>query len=100
MLQTTIVGSLPKPSWLGDPSAPMRAPWHMAGEDLRLAQDDAVRLALLAQEEAGIDVVCDAEQRRRHYIWGVLEGLTGFDMQHLGQKLARGGRSLQSSELA
>ena len=99
MLQTTIVGSLPKPSWLADPSAPLRAPWRMAGEDLRLAQDDAVRLTLLAQEEAGIDVVCDAEQRRRHYIWGFLEGLTGFDMEHLGQKLARGGRYSQSTEV-
>jgi 5-methyltetrahydropteroyltriglutamate--homocysteine methyltransferase len=99
MLQTTIVGSLPKPSWLADPSAPLRAPWRMAGEDLRLAQDDAVRLALLAQEEAGIDVVCDAEQRRRHYIWGFLEGLTGFDMERLGQKRARGGRYSESTDV-
>jgi 5-methyltetrahydropteroyltriglutamate--homocysteine methyltransferase len=97
MLETTIVGSLPKPSWLADPSAPLRAPWRLEGEDLRLAQDDAVRLALLAQEDAGIDIVCDAEQRRRHYIWGFLEGLTGFDMETMGQKRARGGRYTEST---
>ena len=97
MLQTTIVGSLPKPSWLADPGAPLRAPWRLDGEDLRLAQDDAVRLALLEQEEAGIDIVCDAEQRRRHYIWGFLEGLTGFDFENLGQKRARGGRYTEST---
>jgi 5-methyltetrahydropteroyltriglutamate--homocysteine methyltransferase len=97
MLETTIVGSLPKPSWLADPSSPLRAPWRLEGEDLRMAQDDAVRIALLAQEEAGIDVVCDAEQRRRHYIWGFLEGLTGFDLENLGQKRARGGRYTDST---
>jgi 5-methyltetrahydropteroyltriglutamate--homocysteine methyltransferase len=97
MLQTTIVGSLPKPSWLADPAAPLRAPWRLQGDELREAQDDAVRLALLEQEEAGIDIVCDAEQRRRHYIWGFLEGLTGFDMDNLGQKRARGGRYTEST---
>jgi 5-methyltetrahydropteroyltriglutamate--homocysteine methyltransferase len=51
----------------------------------------------MEQEEAGIDVVCDAEQRRRHYIWGFLEGLTGFDLENLGQKRARGGRYTEST---
>ena len=91
MLKTTIVGSLPKPSWLADPAV-LRAPWRLSGDELREAHDDAVRLALLDQEDAGLDVVCDAEQRRRHYIWGFLEGLTGFDTENLGSKLARGGR--------
>ena len=79
MLETTIVGSLPKPSWLADPAAPLRAPWRLEGDQLREAQDDAVRLALLDQEDAGLDIVCDAEMRRRHYIWGFLEGLTNID---------------------
>jgi 5-methyltetrahydropteroyltriglutamate--homocysteine methyltransferase len=91
MLRTTIVGSLPKPSWLADPKV-LRAPWRLSGEELREAQDDAVHLALLEQEEAGLDVVCDAEQRRRHYIWGFLEGLTGIDTENLGTRLSRGGR--------
>ena len=99
MLETTIVGSLPKPSWLADPSEPLRAPWRLDGDDLAAGQDDAVRLALLAQEEAGLDIVCDAEQRRRHYIWGFLEGLTGFDMTTLGRKRARGGRYTESTEV-
>jgi 5-methyltetrahydropteroyltriglutamate--homocysteine methyltransferase len=97
MLETTIVGSLPKPSWLSDPNSPLRAPWRLAGDELHEAQDDAVRLALLDQEDAGIDIVCDAEQRRRHYIWGYLEGLTGFDFDKMGQKRARGGRYTEST---
>ncbi len=100
MLQTTIVGSLPKPSWLSDPKEQLRAPWRLEGDQLLEAKDDAVRLALLAQEDAGIDVVCDAEQRRRHYIWGYLEGLTGIDTFNLGSKRARGGRYSETTAVA
>jgi 5-methyltetrahydropteroyltriglutamate--homocysteine methyltransferase len=99
VLETTIVGSLPKPTWLSDPHV-LRAPWRLQGEDLNQAQDDAVRLALIEQEEAGLDIVCDAEQRRRHYIWGYLEGLTGIDTESLGQKRARGGRYSESTPVA
>ncbi len=44
MLETSIVGSLPKPSWLAEPNM-LRAPWRLSGDELRDAQDDAVRLA-------------------------------------------------------
>jgi len=99
LLRTTIVGSLPKPTWLAEPGV-LRAPWRIAGEALREAKDDAVRLALIEQEDAGLDVVCDGEQRRRHYIWGFLEGLTGMDTERLGAKRARGGRYAEQTPAA
>src|SRR6266508_1544044 len=55
VLQTTIVGSLPKPVWLAEPNA-LFAPWRLEGEALREGQGDAVRLALADQEEAGLDI--------------------------------------------
>jgi 5-methyltetrahydropteroyltriglutamate--homocysteine methyltransferase len=61
-------------------------------ERLAEAQDDAVRLALADQEAAGLDIVTDGEQRRRHYIWGVVEKLTGIDTQTMGKKITRGAR--------
>lgn len=70
MLRTTIAGSLPKPSWLADPSYLLFAPWVVPPDRLPEAQDYAVRLALLEQDVAGIYIVTDGEQRRRHYIWG------------------------------
>ena len=100
MLKTTIAGSLPKPAWLADPSSQLFAPWMLSGERLREGQDDAVRLALLDQEEAGLDIVTDGEQRRRHYIWGFLEGLTGTDTERLGPKQQRGGRYLKQQDVA
>src|SRR5947199_1924301 len=100
MLTRTLAGSLPKPSWLADPRLQLFAPWGPPADRLREAQDDAVRLCLLDQEEAGIDIVSDGEQRRRHYIWGFLDGLTGIDTARLGTKLARGGRYTQQTAVA
>ena len=99
MLETSVVGSLPKPSWLAHPNM-LRAPWRLEGAELQEAQDDAVRLMLREQEEAGLDVVTDGEMRRRHYIWGLLSGLTGIDTERLGQKRSRGGRYSELTEVA
>ena len=91
LFETSIVGSLPKPAWLAEPNR-LRAPWRLAGQELRDAQDDAVRLAILDQEEAGLDVVTDGEQRRQHYITAFLAGLTGIDLERTAKKRTRGGR--------
>ncbi|MGH2586763.1 MAG: methionine synthase, partial [Dehalococcoidia bacterium] len=37
MLRTTIVGSLPKPTWLAQPGA-LFAPWRLEGEPLAEGQ--------------------------------------------------------------
>ena len=100
MLRTTHAGSLPKPSWLADPAHQLFAPWVPPDERLGEAQDDAVRLALLDQDAIGVDLVTDGEQRRRHYVWGFLDGLTGTDTQELGKKRTRGGRYVAEQEVA
>jgi 5-methyltetrahydropteroyltriglutamate--homocysteine methyltransferase len=99
VLEPSVVGSLPKPEWLAEPNA-LRSPWRLEGEALRVAQDDAVRLALLDQESAGMSVVTDGELRRRHYIWGFLDGLTGTDTERLTKKRSRGGRYSELTEVA
>jgi 5-methyltetrahydropteroyltriglutamate--homocysteine methyltransferase len=99
MLEPSIVGSLPKPAWLAAPNM-LRAPWRLAGDELIDAQDDAVRLAILDQEQAGLTIVTDGEVRRRHYIWGFLDGLTGIDTENLGRARSRGGRYSETTEVA
>ena len=99
MLEPSIVGSLPKPSWLAAPNM-LRAPWRLAGQELSDAQDDAVRLAMLDQEQAGLKTVTDGEVRRRHYIWGFLDGLTGIDTENLAKARSRGGRYAETTEVA
>jgi 5-methyltetrahydropteroyltriglutamate--homocysteine methyltransferase len=81
LLQTTIAGSLPKPSWLAEPEA-LWAPWKLEGAALEEGKRDAVRLALRDQERAGIDIVTDGEQTRRHFVTTFIEGLDGVDFEH------------------
>jgi 5-methyltetrahydropteroyltriglutamate--homocysteine methyltransferase len=78
MLQTTIAGSLPKPSWLATPEM-LWAPWLLPPERLTEGQRDAVLIALKEQEAAGIDVVTDGEQSRQHFVHGFLRHLEGID---------------------
>jgi len=62
MLRTMIVGSLPRPSWLAQPSQ-VYTSYRLEGDALREAQDDAVQLALRDQEVAGLDIVTDGDCR-------------------------------------
>lgn len=90
VLQTMIVGSLPRPAWLAEPT--MYAQWRLAGDTLAEGQDDAVLLAIADQHQAGLKIVTDGEQRRRHYIWGFCEELDGIDYSRLVKIQTRGNR--------
>ena len=81
LFPTTIAGSLPKPAWLAEPNA-LWAAWKLEGDALVQGQRDAVRLALFDQEHAGIDIVTDGEQTRRHFVTTFIEGLDGVDFAH------------------
>jgi 5-methyltetrahydropteroyltriglutamate--homocysteine methyltransferase len=82
LLATTIAGSLPKPAWLAEPEK-LWAPWKLEGRALEEGKRDAVRLALAMQEKAGIDIVSDGEQTRRHFVNGYMEKLEGIDFRNL-----------------
>jgi 5-methyltetrahydropteroyltriglutamate--homocysteine methyltransferase len=78
MFETTIAGSLPKPEWLAEPNRLWPA-WKPSGEALAAAKRDATLLAIKQQEDAGIDIVCDGEQSRQHFVHGFLESVEGID---------------------
>ncbi len=82
LLATTIAGSLPKPSWLAEPEK-LWAAWKLEGAALAEGKRDAVRLVLAMQEKAGIDIVTDGEQTRRHFVNGYMEKLEGIDFKNL-----------------
>jgi 5-methyltetrahydropteroyltriglutamate--homocysteine methyltransferase len=81
MFETTIAGSLPKPSWLAEPNK-LWPQWKLAGDELAAAKADATLLALKAQEDAGIDIVTDGEMSRQHFVHGFLEFVEGIDFAH------------------
>lgn len=101
--ETTVIGSLPKPSWLYDSAGfttdvkrlhGKGGSWACSGEELRLAQDDAVRIAIGVQDSAGLDEITDGEQRRESYLSYVVRKLRGFDYQNMAEKWVRDGRRL------
>jgi 5-methyltetrahydropteroyltriglutamate--homocysteine methyltransferase len=91
VLEATIAGSLPKPAWLAAPET-LWAPWRLPPETLLEGQRDAVLLALREQEQAGIDVVTDGEQTRRHFVHGFAERLEGIDPERRTRIGIRGNR--------
>lgn len=98
-IRATIVGSLPKPGWLAVPNV-LQAPWKVPLEDLPEALADATRLSVDSQVAAGLDVVTDGEQRRRHYIWGFLDGIAAVDTANLALKPTRGQRFRSEAPVA
>jgi len=74
----TVAGSLPKPSWLAEPNK-LWPQWRLAGDDLAQGKLDATLLAIKLQEDAGIDIVCDGEMSRQHFVHGFLEFVDGID---------------------
>ena len=88
---TTIAGSLPKPDWLADPEK-LWPSWHLAGDALRAAQHDATRVALFEQLRAGVDVVTDGEQSRRHFVHGFAGAIDGVDTGKIARRGIRGDR--------
>lgn len=80
LLPTSTAGSLPKPSWLAQPET-LWSPWKLQGEELIEGKQDALRLSLDDQRQAGIDIVSDGEQTRQHFVTTFIEHLSGVDFE-------------------
>jgi 5-methyltetrahydropteroyltriglutamate--homocysteine methyltransferase len=80
VLPTTIVGSLPKPSWLAETET-IFSPWKLEGDALIEGRRDALRIAVQDQVQRGIDIISDGEQTRQHFVTTFIEHLSGVDFQ-------------------
>ncbi|HXP93999.1 MAG TPA: methionine synthase [Candidatus Binatia bacterium] len=90
-IATTIAGSLPKPAWLAQTER-LWPQWLLEGTALEEAKRDATELAVAEQVRAGLDVVTDGEQSRRHFVHGFLESLEGIDFTKIVRKGIRADR--------
>jgi len=100
LLPTSLVGSYAQPDWLIDrnklagrfpPRVRARELWRVAPEFLEEAQDDATLLAIRDQEQAGLDIITDGEQRRESYSNRFATALEGIDIDNPGTALDRSG---------
>jgi len=81
LLPTSTAGSLPKPSWLAQPET-LWSPWKLEGEELTDGKQDALRVSLHEQQQAGVDIVSDGEQTRQHFVTTFIEHLSGVDFEN------------------
>src|ERR1700741_1391849 len=100
LFPTTLVGSYPQPEWLIDrqklagrfpPRVRAKELWRIPEPWLAEAQDDATRMAIRAQEEAGLDFITDGEIRRESYSNRFATALEGIDIDNPGTALDRSG---------
>jgi 5-methyltetrahydropteroyltriglutamate--homocysteine methyltransferase len=102
LLPTSLVGSYPQPEWLIDrvklskqvPRVRVDDLWLVASDRLEAAQDDATLLAIRDQEQAGLDIVTDGEQRRESYSNRFATALDGIDVDNPGTVINRNGRPI------
>ncbi|SHM50801.1 5-methyltetrahydropteroyltriglutamate--homocysteine methyltransferase [Roseovarius litoreus] len=103
LFPTSLVGSYPQPDWLidraklrskGPPRVRDLSLWKVAEADLAEAQDAATRLAVLDQEEVGLDIITDGEVRRESYSNHFATSLDGLDLDNPGTKTGRSGRPM------
>ena len=80
LLPTSIVGSLPKPSWLAQPET-LWSPWSLQGDALVEGKRDALRISTHEQTNRGIDIISDGEQTRQHFVTTFIEHLSGVDFE-------------------
>ena len=78
LLATMGVGSYATPGWLFHFREGMRT--GAAGpDDVDEAFEDAARIAVADQVEAGVDVICDGELRRMRFVFEMFDRLSGLE---------------------
>ena len=80
LFPVTVVGSWPRPRWLLD-AVKRRSP------DLEAVRDEATLLAIKYQEDAGVDIVTDGEQRRDNFYSFICERLDGIRLMTMADLL-------------
>jgi 5-methyltetrahydropteroyltriglutamate--homocysteine methyltransferase len=77
-IRTDVIGSLLRPDFLKG-AHEMVDEGQMDSDELRAAEDRAVREAVALQEAAGLDIVTDGEMRRLNFQDSFGASVTGFD---------------------
>ena len=103
LFPTSLVGSYCQPDWLIDreklkgqfpPRTRAKELWRIPEPLLAEAQDDATRIAIRDQEEAGLDIITDGEIRRESYSNRFATALGGLDLDNYGTVMTRSGKPI------
>jgi 5-methyltetrahydropteroyltriglutamate--homocysteine methyltransferase len=86
LFPVTVVGSWPRPPWLIQ-ALRKRQAGESSFEEFNAVADDAVLASVKQQEDAGVDIVSDGEQRRDNFYSFVVEKLDGIKLMTVAQLL-------------
>ncbi|GIX46129.1 MAG: methionine synthase [Candidatus Tectimicrobiota bacterium] len=86
LLPTSVIGSYALPSWLWLAREAMAA-GRFGERDISETLEDATRIAIADQLEAGIDVVSDGEMRRVNFIQGFYSRIQGLEVLPPARKM-------------
>src|SRR5579884_901747 len=78
MFRSDVVGSLLRPAYL-DQARKQHEAGEISPAVFKEVEDRAVDEAIRLQEDAGLDVLTDGEQRRYAFFGHLVEALEGFD---------------------
>ena len=95
-IAATTIGSFPRPSWLAATDR-SRVTFRLDGAAQKEAQDDATSLNMRTQEQIGLDLLTDGEQRRTGFINHILAAFDGVDLTHEAVKAIYRRRALERS---
>ncbi len=82
----TVVGSWSRPPWLVR-ALRQRQAGEIGDAEFRAIADDAVLVAIKYQEDAGVDVVSDGEQRRDNFYSFVVDKVAGLRLTKVSELL-------------
>jgi 5-methyltetrahydropteroyltriglutamate--homocysteine methyltransferase len=84
LFPTTVVGSWPRPAWLLA-ELKRKNKGEITYEEFSRTADEAVLLAIKYQEDAGLDIVTDGEQRRDNFYSFVVDKLEGIRLMTVAE---------------
>jgi 5-methyltetrahydropteroyltriglutamate--homocysteine methyltransferase len=80
----TVVGSWPRPKWLLDALRRKRE-GKISDEEFQAIADEAVLIAIKYQEDAGVDIISDGEQRRDNFYSFVADKIEGVELKTVAE---------------
>ena len=84
LFPVTVVGSWPRPAWLIQ-SLRKRQAGEISAAEFATVADKAVLECIRAQEDAGVDILTDGEQRRDNFYSFVVEKLGGMKLMKVSE---------------
>ncbi len=84
LFPTTVVGSWPRPKWLLE-ALKLKREKRISQEDFNAIADEAVLLAVKYQEDAGVEILSDGEQRRDNFYSFVVDKIKGIELRTVAE---------------